>query len=119
RYRSVFFSSRRRHTRCYRDWSSDVCSSDLVWDDRGSVIAIAGSTAIAALASIAFIWTSAFDAVYLIVAIGSSAVLLGLTVKFLAHPSPETAWAGYRFSGIYLAAILIGMMADAILRIPL
>src|SRR6266542_5466225 len=24
-----FFLSRRRHTRCYRDWSSDVCSSDL------------------------------------------------------------------------------------------
>src|SRR5690554_2245434 len=24
-----FFSSRRRHTRCGRDWSSDVCSSDL------------------------------------------------------------------------------------------
>src|SRR5258707_15813880 len=26
---SVFFSSRRRHTRYWRDWSSDVCSSDL------------------------------------------------------------------------------------------
>src|SRR5207245_1628771 len=26
----LFFSSRRRHTRCYRDWSSDVCSSDLL-----------------------------------------------------------------------------------------
>src|SRR3712207_2422272 len=25
-----FFSSRRRHTRYWRDWSSDVCSSDLV-----------------------------------------------------------------------------------------
>src|SRR5215510_15840446 len=25
-----FFSSRRRHTRWPRDWSSDVCSSDLV-----------------------------------------------------------------------------------------
>src|SRR5258707_4441894 len=24
-----FFSSRRRHTRYWRDWSSDVCSSDL------------------------------------------------------------------------------------------
>src|SRR3989449_2108527 len=24
-----FFSSRRRHTRCSRDWNSDVCSSDL------------------------------------------------------------------------------------------
>src|SRR5699024_11711505 len=38
-----FFSSRRRHTRSKRDWSSDVCSSDLLllyslpagtlWDD--------------------------------------------------------------------------------------
>src|SRR5690606_8014479 len=26
---SIFFSSRRRHTRFSRDWSSDVCSSDL------------------------------------------------------------------------------------------
>src|SRR5215510_11452212 len=30
-----FFSSRRRHTRWPRDWSSDVCSSDLA--DRGDV----------------------------------------------------------------------------------
>src|SRR5207245_2014566 len=30
-----FFSSRRRHTRCYRDWSSDVCSSDLKSPDHG------------------------------------------------------------------------------------
>src|SRR3712207_7210418 len=26
-----FFSSRRRHTRYWRDWSSDVCSSDLTY----------------------------------------------------------------------------------------
>src|SRR5947209_12427914 len=26
---TFFFSSRRRHTRYWRDWSSDVCSSDL------------------------------------------------------------------------------------------
>src|SRR5256884_6091646 len=31
--RYFFFSSRRRHTRCSRDWSSDVCSSDLFIDD--------------------------------------------------------------------------------------
>src|SRR5207302_4301209 len=30
----LFFSSRRRHTRFSRDWSSDVCSSDLVRDRR-------------------------------------------------------------------------------------
>src|SRR5471030_3496461 len=29
-----FFSSRRRHTRCLSDWSSDVCSSDLDATDR-------------------------------------------------------------------------------------
>src|SRR5256884_3687298 len=37
-----FFSSRRRHTRCSRDWSSDVCSSDLIasrgpWFPRGRI----------------------------------------------------------------------------------
>src|SRR5215510_2094861 len=32
-----FFSSRRRHTRWPRDWSSDVCSSDLAID--GAVVA--------------------------------------------------------------------------------
>src|SRR5207245_6211281 len=31
----LFFSSRSRHTRCYRDWSSDVCSSDLLRDRAG------------------------------------------------------------------------------------
>src|SRR6266498_4634690 len=30
-YFFFFFSSRRRHTRCGRDWSSDVCSSDLLF----------------------------------------------------------------------------------------
>src|SRR5207248_8073852 len=29
-----FFSSRRRHTRSYGDWSSDVCSSDLIAYDQ-------------------------------------------------------------------------------------
>src|SRR3712207_4789566 len=33
----VFFSSRRRHTRYWRDWSSDVCSSDRPPDDGGTL----------------------------------------------------------------------------------
>src|SRR5690625_7790591 len=33
-----FFSSRRRHTRWPRDWSSDVCSSDLSLGLKGRVI---------------------------------------------------------------------------------
>src|SRR5690625_7937154 len=33
-----FFSSRRRHTRWPRDWSSDVCSSDLAFDEVGDIL---------------------------------------------------------------------------------
>src|SRR5690554_8069714 len=36
-----FFSSRRRHTRCGRDWSSDVCSSDLAAEQRHVHVAVA------------------------------------------------------------------------------
>src|SRR5690348_17531989 len=35
-----FFSSRRRHTRWTGDWSSDVCSSDLVRDQLREVLAL-------------------------------------------------------------------------------
>src|SRR5436305_12013543 len=35
-----FFSSRRRHTRCGRDWSSDVCSSDLATVEIDDVIPV-------------------------------------------------------------------------------
>src|SRR5690349_25057103 len=41
---SFFFSSRRRHTRSLRDWSSDVCSSDLTRDDVLDNITIAWLT---------------------------------------------------------------------------
>src|SRR5256884_8401955 len=40
---TFFFSSRRRHTRCSRDWSSDVCSSDLSITVRsGELVVIEG-----------------------------------------------------------------------------
>src|SRR5215475_13377562 len=37
-----FFSSRRRHTRFSRDWSSDVCSSDLTVTDGERVFSSGG-----------------------------------------------------------------------------
>src|SRR5690606_41173014 len=39
----IFVSSRRRHTRVTRDWSSDVCSSDLVLHLVVEVVALAGT----------------------------------------------------------------------------
>src|SRR5207248_8208827 len=37
-----FFSSRRRHTRSYGDWSSDVCSSDLTANVEGQTVKVKG-----------------------------------------------------------------------------
>src|SRR5258706_14131602 len=48
-YLVFFFSSRRRHTRLVSDWSSDVCSSDLVNPDiisaqvEGSIVMALGA----------------------------------------------------------------------------
>ena len=39
-----FFSSRRRHTRSDRDWSSDVCSSDLESDVATAVAFLAADS---------------------------------------------------------------------------
>src|SRR3712207_7456175 len=53
-----FFSSRRRHTRYWRDWSSDVCSSDLSGKlNKGSDSGLSqGHTAPAALGSSVTVW---------------------------------------------------------------
>src|SRR5205814_5903331 len=40
-----FFSSRRRHTRCLSDWSSDVCSSDLTCRRRCRASGACGTSA--------------------------------------------------------------------------
>src|SRR5690349_21943714 len=53
-----FFSSRRRHTCSLRDWSSDVCSSDLasaLYGVRGGVSALVGAV-VAAASSLATWW---------------------------------------------------------------
>src|SRR3712207_7828389 len=46
-----FFSSRRRHTRYWRDWSSDVCSSDLIGQAAVTVVFAVGKSALIAVVS--------------------------------------------------------------------
>ncbi len=63
-------------------------------------------------------FTNAFDFVYLAVAGVAGGVLVALTARFLRTPTAQTAWAGYKFSGVYLTLVLIAIMVDAIVRIP-
>src|SRR2546429_6374664 len=77
RYRCCFFfSSRRRHTRCSRDWSSDVCSSDLAAQTRRCGAPVSRATA----------------GVVLLILAARAAPAQGITVTV----GPQFALASYR-----------------------
>ncbi len=90
-----------------------------VTDTATSARAIALSSAIVALASVAFVFTDAFHDAYFVAAVAASAILLYLSIQFLREPTQERAWAGYKFSGIYLALILVAVMVDALIPLAL
>ncbi len=85
-----------------------------VTDTATSARAISLSSAIVALASVSFVFTNAFHDAYFVAAVAASAILLYLTIQFLREPTQERAWAGYKFSGIYLTLILLAVMVDAL-----
>ncbi len=90
-----------------------------VKDAATSARAIAVSSATVAIASISFFFTDAFHDTYLVASIALGAVLLYLALRFLYEPTTERAWTGYKFSGIYLALLLVTMMADALLPLTI
>ena len=90
-----------------------------VKDTATSARAIALSSAIVAVSSIAFFFTDAFHDTYFVAAVALGVVLLYLSVQFLREPTLEHAWTGYKFSGIYLALLLVAMMADALVPLAL
>src|SRR5207245_4502126 len=61
-------SSRRRHTRCYRDWSSDVCSSDLM--NQGY-------------------WAATLETLSLVLVATSTCVLIGVPLGIAAAHRPR------------------------------
>lgn len=85
-----------------------------VRDARTSAWAIGLSTTSVAVASVAFALTPAFHDAYLVVALVTAAVLVYLMARLIAEPTAERAWAGYKFSGVYLAILLVAIMADAL-----
>src|SRR3712207_4954882 len=106
----VFFSSRRRHTRYWRDWSSDVCSSDLIWGAIGAAAGAAGPT-LGALVVSNLSWRWAF---YMNLPVGLVSFFLGRAVLpegREAHPGklPDPA-------GVVLLAGGIGLVTYAIVE---
>ncbi len=90
-----------------------------VKDTATSARAIAVSSAIVAVSGVAFVFTDAFHDAYFVASVALGAILLYLTLRFLREPTQERAWAGYKFSGVYLALMLVAMMADALVPLAL
>src|SRR5258705_10280124 len=101
-----FFSSRRRHTRCLSDWSSDVCSSDLTdrradsalkrelgrWDltalGVNQVIGSAVFALPAALAASAGPWSP-----WMVAAVGVASMLIALSFAEVSSRFDDTGGA--------------------------
>lgn len=73
------------------------------------------STALVSLFALSFWIVGVSTTAYLTVAIAAGLVLLSVAVRFLKSPTVRNAWIGYRISGPYLAAILLGVIADRLL----
>src|SRR3712207_9378261 len=98
-----FFSSRRRHTRYWRDWSSDVCSSDLTWRPATSTVRSIGTQAIG---------TSAFTPGTLVVTISTSDG--PLSSRYIgAVIAGESMGGGHGITAPALATWAIGAVTSA------
>src|SRR5207302_2940694 len=114
-----FFSSRRRHTRFSRDWSSDVCSSDLTGRDRSS--AAVASTLVRSVEFKSLLFReerSTRQKIYLVLWIGAP-LALGVWIRF----SQRSFLAGdLSFETTLLLGMLggrfCGMVGGSLLALP-
>src|ERR1035437_8829829 len=81
-----FFSSRRRHTRYWRDWSSDVCSSDL-----GAMVALVVATAVVVVAALVVV-TAVVFAAYTICLQCPRICIFGAVGWLLEDRAPDSIW---------------------------
>ena len=92
-----------------------------VQSEKTSARAIAGSTVVMVLFSIApfFITTEGGDAmvgsVYLWTAIASGALMIALSIWVIVKPMEKASWTLFKFSSPYLAVLFIALMVDSAL----
>ncbi len=92
-----------------------------VQSEKTSARAIAGSTVVMVLFSIApfFLTSESGDemvsAVYLWTAIASGALMIGLSAWVIIKPMEKAAWTLFKFSSPYLAVLFIALMVDSAL----
>ena len=92
-----------------------------VQSEKTSARAIAGSTVVMVLFSIApfFLTTENGDKmigdVYLLTAIAAGVLMIGLSIWVIVKPMEKAAWTLFKFSSPYLAVLFIALMIDSAL----
>src|SRR5947209_9595688 len=126
-----FFSSRRRHTRYWRDWSSDVCSSDLALPRSTKLLnylhafygigALLGPLVASALLAIHWEWNT----VYLVWCVLSMPLVIGSAIllrpqlldissqQVEQHVSGNVAVAALKLSVVWLGALFLFLYVGA------
>src|SRR5215813_11353788 len=102
-----FFSSRRRHTRCGRDWSSDVCSSDLASGDSVELRTAERAEAMKVLADAGAEVTAAAPDVLLVKGLSADRTVAALTAKHVTFAEVTTHRAS-------LEEAYMGLTRDAV-----
>ena len=90
-----------------------------VMPERSAVKWIVLSTALVPPFAVSFWFLGVSGLGYLAVALAAGAVLLWLAARFLRAATKTNALAAYRASGVYLAAIVLGLVADRLLATSL
>src|SRR2546422_6866524 len=103
-----FFSSRRRHTRCSRDWSSDVCSSDL-FIAKFYIFMAAVSAGMTGLAVLAVIFAAVSAYYYLRV----------VMVMYMRDPGEAAGTPGYNVRGVVSPATIAVLLVASVPRLIL
>lgn len=87
----------------------------VVTDEKNAVAWIVASTAIVPPFALSFWILQVSQLLFLTVAVIAGALLLTVAFRFLRSPTVPNAWVGFKASGPYLAAILLGLVADRLL----
>ena len=85
----------------------------VVWTEKNSVRAIAGTTLLMVLFSILPFFFKQFGMIYLVTASLFGAAMIALSLWLLFKPSERASWTVFKFSSPYLTSLFIAFMVDA------
>jgi protoheme IX farnesyltransferase len=96
--------------------ASGIPTPGVAYGERACRLLIAGFVAAVTVLTLVAAVAGAFGAVYAVVAVAAGAALWTFTARLLAQRDSRAAWALFKFSGPYLAAIVVAAVVGHLLQ---